>query len=165
MTTDPTTTRATVTIEHRPFQHTAVIRGRMAASELPEWFRRVYDAVARHCAADGSRLAGPPFARYHHLAQRGDLDVEAGFPVAMPVVGHETVQPSHLPAGDVATLVHTGPYEGVAGAYDTLMCRLEQLGRTPCGPHWEEYLTGPEVEHDPSRWQTRLVVPLAAQGS
>jgi effector-binding domain-containing protein len=147
-----------VTLVEVPARPTAVVRGRVRTSDLPEWFSSVYAEVARECAEQGAQLTGPPFARFHHLG--AEMDLEAGFPVSHPVAAAGRMRPASLHACTAATTVHVGPYDDVGTAYDTLLCQVEARGRRAAGAFWEEYLTDPERVPDPSRWRTRIVQPL-----
>jgi effector-binding domain-containing protein len=75
--------------------------------------------------------------------------VEVGVLLEVPFEGDGRVVASELPAGEVATTMHRGPYERVGDAHDAVMgwCAAEGLERT--GVRWEIYGHGdepPEVE-------------------
>lgn len=38
---------------------------------------------------------------------------------------------------------------------------MHQEHVTPATVMWEEYLTGPDTDPDPSTWRTRIVYPIA----
>src|SRR5512138_2276255 len=132
-------------------QHTAVVRGRMPAAQLPKWLAGAYEEVHHHLTDRGIRTDGPPFARFAFL---GDLvDVEAGFPVLEPVVaGAGRVTPSRLPGGPVAVTTHYGRYEDLALAYQAVTDWLKEQGFEAAGPHWEVYYSNPAAQPDPATW-------------
>jgi effector-binding domain-containing protein len=75
--------------------------------------------------------------------------VEVGVLLEVPFEGDGRVVASELPAGQVATTMHRGPYERVGDAHDAVIgwCAAEGLERT--GVRWEIYGHGdepPEVE-------------------
>jgi effector-binding domain-containing protein len=67
-------------------------------------------------AFEGRLVAGPPFVRYHAEDPAGEVDVEAGMaflsPLSeLPARGAGRVTVGLLPAGEYATLLHSGPYD------------------------------------------------------
>ena len=140
-------------------QPTAVICDKVAVPDLPEWFGRVFSAVAAAIGRSGSTIAGPPFARYNQIGDEF-FDVEAGFPVATPIRGNGDVVPSALPAGPAISTWHVGPYDTLTAGYDALSAWLEEHGATPSGPPWEVYVSEPQG--DPATWRTLIVQPVTS---
>jgi effector-binding domain-containing protein len=60
---------------------------------------------------------------------------------------------SALPAGQVATTVHRGPYAGLASAHRAVLDWCAAQGRRPAGPRWEVY--GPHRD-DPAELTTEV---------
>jgi effector-binding domain-containing protein len=147
------------TEELRP-QLTAVVRGEMAAGQMPVWLPEAYAAVFAYLGEAGVSPIAPPFARYTFLG--GTVAIEAGVPVAAEVPGDEQVEPSSLPDGPAAVTTHVGRYEDLEQALDAVNAWLTSRGLQPAGPHWEVYWTDPNAEPDPSRWRTDVVVPYRA---
>jgi effector-binding domain-containing protein len=56
--------------------------------------------------------------------------------------------------------LHTGPYEDLPAAREALKAWLREKGKSASYPIWEEYLTNPHEEPDPSCWETRLCQPI-----
>ena len=79
-------------------------------------------------------------------------------------IEHEgfSIEAGELPGGEYATLLHKGPYEGLAGAYAELFERwLPGSGRQPGeGPCLEFYLSDPHTTA-PADLETLLCLPLA----
>jgi effector-binding domain-containing protein len=125
------------------------------AGEVFEWLRS-------HAVAP----AGPPFVRYITIDMLQRLDIEVGVPVAAPQSGDERVSADVLPAGNYATLLHVGPYPELMAATEHLLTWAANKGirwtkRTePDGERWnarlEFYLTDPQEEPDPQRYETEL---------
>jgi effector-binding domain-containing protein len=86
------------------------------------------------------------------------FDVLAGFPVDAPAV--DGLEIAELPAGEIVSHLHVGPYDTMAASYELLdeWCSHEDFDRPVIS--WEEYLDGPESSVDPAHWRTRIVYPL-----
>ncbi|MFJ6078335.1 GyrI-like domain-containing protein [Pseudarthrobacter sp. NPDC092419] len=141
-------------------QLVAVIRERVPMTSLTEFFGRAFGAVMAAMQEQGAFAAGPPFARYHGMP--GDsVDVEAGFPFGGHFNGADAVQTGTLPGGDAYEAIHTGPYETLGETYGAIQQRMQAEGLTPADTMWEYYLSGPEQEPDPAKWQTKVVWPAA----
>ena len=138
-------------------QPTAVIRARLAADQVPTWMPTAFEEVFAELARQGVEPAGPPFARY--VFHPGVLEVEAGVPVAEPLVAWGRVAPGTLPAGPVAVTTHVGPYEGLDKALDALTEWIDEHDGEPTGAHWENYFSDPVAEPDPEKWRTDVYLP------
>ena len=117
--------------------------------------------VFSHLQAHGVAMTGPPFARYHPAAGgTGELDLEAGIPVAGPFPETDTIKARRLPGGEAISTVHVGPYDRLPEAAAALSAWRAAHGREAAGAPWEVY------EDDPSAVpaeavRTRLYEPLA----
>ncbi|KAF5060490.1 GyrI-like small molecule binding domain protein [anaerobic digester metagenome] len=102
----------------------------------------VYPADGRQPAA---RIAGPIMFICHDEEYREtDADIE----VALPIVGSvnldgTAVEIRTLPGGRFASVLYTGPYPGVAKAYERLFSYMGEYGLAPAGPSRELYLNDP----------------------
>ena len=140
-------------------QHTAVIRAKLPAVQVPVWLPAALAEVVAELARQGVEPAGPPYARY--VIHPDMLEVEAGVPVAEPLVPWGRVQPGTLPAGPVAVTTHFGRYEGPGNALAALTEWIDEHDGEPAGAHWESYLSDPVVEPDPGKWRTDVYLPWA----
>jgi effector-binding domain-containing protein len=110
--------------------------------------------------------AGAPYARYHEFGSDG-ADIEMGVPLeSVPAdspplsrVADGEVGASSLPAGEVMTVVHVGPYPTLGHAYRHLEERMAAEGRRPSGAPWEEYLDDPSLT-DPRELRTLVAWPV-----
>lgn len=136
----------------------AVVRATLRMEELPQLFDRAYRLVAS--VLEQQRLEpGEAFARY--LTMPGEtMEVEAGFTTTGPVEPEEDVVPTTLPAGEVARLTHTGPYDTLSSSWDRLGRWIGDQGRRPGAALWEVYVTEPTPEADPATMRTDLYWPL-----
>jgi effector-binding domain-containing protein len=88
-----------------------------------------------------------------------DLDMEIGFPVALPAAGRDHIQSSAIPGGTVATCLYVGPYAECEKGYTELMGWVAAQGREMTGIGYEHYLNDP-AETRPEDLQTLIVFPL-----
>lgn len=135
---------------------TAVMSVDLDIDELKTWLGAAFAEVAERLHATENPPAGPPFARYHRIAE-GRFRVEAGFPVARAVTANGGVRGSKLPGGDVVLTTHIGPYEDLGSTYEAISRWLESRGAMPAGDPWEVYFNGPE--DPPSKWRTDIYQP------
>ena len=135
------------------------VRGEVPPERLPAFFAGAFEAAARAAASDGVPVAGPPFARYPEPP--GDVVVvEAGFPVTASVRPHGEAYPTELRAGRAVEAVHAGSYDELERTYAAVTSWIEDRGLHAATDMWEWYLVGPDATPDPSRWRTKVVVPL-----
>lgn len=84
------------------------------------------------------------------------INISAAFPVAIPATPDGEITPAVVPAGRAASLTLTGPYEGLAEAYETLLTWMSGQGLTPGEFAFEQYLTMRDGEGDPAENITKI---------
>ena len=128
-------------------------------SEIGSVIGRAFGEVYGHLGARGIASAGPPFVIYHGIPVADDpFEIEICAPVARtadPPVGW---QMQELPAGTFVTLLHVGPYDTVASAYDELTAWIGAHDLAIAGPPREVYLSEPETP--PEAVRTIVEVPV-----
>jgi effector-binding domain-containing protein len=156
-------------IVQRIKQPYAAIRAFVTMQTFADVMPALHPEVRSWLGSKGVQPAGRPFFRYNVIDMDRQLEVEAGFPVAVPVTGEDRVLAAALPAGRYATLWHTGHPAGLVGATRTLLDWAAQQGlawdvtSVPEGERWGCRL---EIAHDEpgqdmSEWQTELAFKLA----
>ena len=143
-------------------QPTAVLRERVPMANLTEFFGRAFGAVRAAAQAQHASPTGPPFALYHGMPT-DTVDVEAGFPVTPGFSAAGDVISGLLPGADAFEAVHKGPYDTLERTYALILERMSAEGMTPSDTMWEFYLSDPEREPDPGKWQTRVVWPVVGE--
>ena len=97
-------------------------------------------------------------------------EIELGVPVATAVSGDGRVSAGVLPAGRYATLVYTGLQDDIAANAALLNWGAEQglvwdkwvaENGDAFGARLESYLTDPNDEPDPEKWETEVAIRLA----
>lgn len=118
-------------------------------------------------AGKGVAPAGAPFLRYKVIDMEGELEMEAGIPVAAAVPGEGDIIAGTLPGGRFATVAHHGHPDGLDRATEALLAWADEreLAWDRAGARWgcrlEIYNTNPADEHDMNKWDTELQIRLA----
>ena len=131
----------TVELVERHQEDTAVVCGRVPHDGVGPFIQAAFGEVM--AAIGDVPIVGPPFCRID--MDGDDFLLEAGFPVERPIPASGRVEPSTLPGGPAATVVHVGPYDTVPPAYAAIGEWLAHHGFRSAGAPWEAYLDGPEV--------------------
>jgi len=157
-------------IEIRAEQPYVAISSRVPMSGLAGVGARLGEVFA-WLGARGGAPAGPPFFKYNVIDMAGDLEVEAGVPIAQAMEGDTQVLSGVLPAGRYATVTHVGHPDQLLEATRSLLAWASEQGLKwdmslgDNGERWgsrlEFYLTDPSVEPDMDEWVTQLAFRLA----
>lgn len=86
--------------------------------------------------------------------------IEAAIPVEDSVVAASGTEKRHFPALKAARVVHVGPYEGLAEAWNRFWGAIQSENVDAGGPCWDAYVTDPGTEPDSAKWVTELYIPL-----
>jgi effector-binding domain-containing protein len=122
-------------------------------------------------AARGIEPAGPPLIRYRIIDMDRELSIDVGVPIAEPAQGDGRVIGDVLPAGRWVRLTYRGHYDGLVAANAELQAWAADRGlafdqtESPDGDVFggrvESYLTDPDHEPNPERWETEVAYRLA----
>lgn len=159
-------------VEQRDDQHHVAIRAQVSMEEMVAALPEFWPEVHAWLAAQGEAPAGAPFIRYLEIAAQNDrYDIEVGIPVGKALAGEGRIGAGVFPAGRYATVIHTGPYDGLVAASHELHAWVESNGQRvdetetadgmARGVQLESYLTDPGAEPDPAKWQTQIAYRLA----
>ena len=154
----------------RPDQPFAAIRISLDRSDIPSKAPPLIGEVAGWLGKQGVTPAGAPFFSYLAMPDDGPMLMEVGFPTASLLAGDDRVRTGTIPGGRFATIVHTGPYDGL---YDANVALGKWLGKQGV-PHpmpdkaagnyeaalLEIYETDPSEEPDPQKWETEVAFRL-----
>jgi len=153
-------------------EHEVTLREREAApvvskrfpvrlSEIGGAMGTAFGEVYGHLGAVQATGDGPPFVIYHGVPTGDDpFDIEVCAPVAQAIDPPPGWQMQELPAGTFATMVHVGPYDTVASAYDDLVAWIGAHDLSVAGPPREVYLSPAETPPD----QIRTIVEFPVAG-
>lgn len=111
----------------------------------------------------GVEFTGAPLTVYHDPEfDPASIDVEIVIPAAESSTPVRTpagrlLEERAVPGGNVAVIVHVGPYETVGESYQALATWVDEHGFRIAGPPHEIYLTGPD---EPGPPVTEIRVPV-----
>ena len=160
-------------VEERTEQPYVALRAQAAMHELGTVIPQLLGEVFAWLGTQGAVPEGAPFIRYLVINMAAQLDIEVGVPVAGALSGDDRICAGLLPAGRYASLVYTGPYDG-NGLVEANAALLEW--GTEQGLVWdtwaaengdgfgarlESYLTNPNEEPDPTKWETEVAIRVA----
>lgn len=157
-------------LEDRNEQHYVGIRTEVPMRQLPDVIPQLLGEVFAWLGKQGITPAGAPFMRYHVIDMKAKLDIELGVPVVAAVSGDGRVSAGVLPAGRYASLVYTGVKNGLEGNRVLIDWAKEKgiaWDRWDTGKgdafrsRIESYLTDPNDEPDPAKWETEVAIKLA----
>jgi effector-binding domain-containing protein len=159
-------------LEHRNKKYYAAIR---TAVPIPfgKFLQPLWNEVRDSLQSEGATPFGPAMIRYLTTDMSKKPDIDVGFLVPKQIAGNNRVTAGLLPAGRYAVLLYTGPYKG-KGIFKATVALLDWAkanhitwntstrnkvewwnGRT------EIYLSDPDIETDPKKFQTELAFLVA----
>jgi effector-binding domain-containing protein len=135
--------------------HRSVPVGQVAAAWRPA-LDKVWEFLRRN---DGLWTGGHNIFVYHHPVRPGaPLEVDFGVEVRGTFAGEDEVVFTHTPAGHVASTVHRGPPDQVAGANAAIEAWCRAHDRPLAGVSWEIY---GDPGDDPATLEVRVSYLLA----
>jgi len=118
----------------------AAVHARVPVGAVSSSFRRYLDQVYAAAGTGAVHLDGQNVFLYHGVPDRpAELDVAFGVGVTAPFATVDAVQPTHLPAGEVATTTHWGSYAKLGAAHAAVVEWCRAHGRQRTGASWEVY--------------------------
>ena len=110
-------------------------------------------------------ISGPITLLFEHVNLTDTVDMTTmEYEIAVPIVGRVTVEPGFdvktLPGGKMVTLIYTGPYREISGAYTKAIEYVGSHGLEMNGKCREMYLNNPQ-EVPESKLMTEIQIPVA----
>lgn len=124
--------------------------------------------VVQYGMSHGAEFTGGPIALMHELGkeaavkadQEGNAVIDVAFPIASPIESSDAVKCYELPGGEMAKVVHKGPYDACEPAYDALYGWVVDHGYMISDPTREVFLNDPR-EVPPEEILTEIYAPIA----
>jgi AraC family transcriptional regulator len=151
-----------ITIEVKEIEavNVVAIKATVPTVEIGAKLGEIFPKLMQYIGDKGIKMAGPPYSKYYSWDPAGESEMEAGVPVTGEAEGEGEIEFIELPATKVATALHVGPYEKIGPVYEAIQKYIEKEGLKIAGAVWEAYLTSPEVETDPNKFQTQVYFPV-----
>ena len=135
-------------------QPTAIVAAATTWSQFPTLWPTLLDEVYAFVRSGGATQNG-----HNVMLYRDDVpNVEVGVQVAGPFEPAGRVVPSVLPAGQVATALHRGPYDGLEEAHVAIKAWCLSHRHPLTGVRWEIY---GDWREDPAELETTVCYLLA----
>jgi len=122
--------------------------------------------VWRFAAGSGAQIQGRPTFICHETPreamkanEQANADVEVVIPVGKKVPGTDRVRCYELPGGQMARILHKGPYEKSAPTYKKLFTWIAENHKRVVGPTREVYVNDPK-KVPPEEILTEIYAPV-----
>ena len=145
-------TQYDIQIHSVPARHLAVVRRWLQWAELGNNLIPLLDRVYIQVHAGRVIQQGQNVFVYRDATKEG-VTVEIGVEVSGPFDDVEDVVYASTPAGEVASLLHIGPYTKLGKAYDALVQWCDELQRPRANIYWEVY---GDWDADPAELETEV---------
>jgi len=140
-------------------------------NELPNVLPALWKEVFTWLGQRHVTPAGPPLIRYLVIDMPKRIEIEVGVPVPKGLEGNGRIKAGILPPGRFASLIHTGPYDGIVQANADIQTwaakrnlqwdvKTSKQG-TVWGGRVEFYRRDPGNEKDPQKYETEILYLLS----
>jgi effector-binding domain-containing protein len=151
-----------VDVRHLPSQHAAVLEVLAHPSNMVSVVKSGYAQLGAAITRAGVSFAGPSFFVMEQIFDDDHpAQIQLGFPIALPFPSDGDVRCTQLPACDVATAIHRGPYDEAGPAYRAIENWISAHGYVSIGYPREVYLVSPADTMDPLEYITEIQIPIA----
>jgi effector-binding domain-containing protein len=140
-------------------QHVASARATCQRPRLRRTIAILHEMVMEAVGVQGLAPAGPLFARFHHA--ESFVEVEAGIPLAQPVLAYGHVTAGTLPGGPALCTSCVGRPADVYNALRALRSFCSNAGLLATGGHWECYLSHLPAGVDGCDCEVALYLPVS----
>lgn len=150
----------TITTERLGRQPYLATRRTVSIQAIGEIMGPLFGELYGWLGCNGVTPVGPAWTRYLVVGPE-ETELELGVPIAAEVPGDARVVGGVLPECDVISTLHVGPYEAIGAAYTAMGEWISSHSAVVSGAPWEVYLTDPEQEPAPAKWQTMIYYPVS----
>ena len=123
---------------------------------------KLYQEIAKWLYQKRLRITGPPFGWFYDSPEEvpaHKLRSEVGFPFEGKVKPEGNIKIKQIPAQDVLSTIHKGPYREVGPSYAALFQHANEKGYAPLGCPIEIYLNDP-AKISESELLTEIQLPV-----
>lgn len=126
---------------------------------------KLYEEIAKWLRQKQLRITGPPLGWFYdnpEETQAHELRSEVGFPFKGEAKPEGNIRIKKIPAQNVLSTIHKGPYSEVGPAYAALSQFVNEKGYIPLGCPVEIYLNDPTKVPE-SELLTEIQLPVKKQ--
>ncbi len=150
-----------VTESKVPQRNAFAVRLQASMAEIGQKLGMAYGGISKTMQEQRLTPAGPPISIYYNDGANGTFDFDAAMIYdGKPGKTVDGVKAITLPATNVAVVDFYGPYEKTGAAHEAINAWAKTNNKTINGAPWEEYITDPMVEKDPTKWLTKVYYPI-----
>jgi effector-binding domain-containing protein len=135
------------------------IKSSCAMADISKIMGDNYKQLMDFMNKSGVAMTKPPIAIYLNYSPE-KIDFVSAIPVDKPVKPAGNIESGAIQAGNTVMAVHCGPYDNLEASYKKIEEWIKTNGKKVTGPPWEEYITDPSTEKDPSKWITNIYFPV-----
>jgi AraC family transcriptional regulator len=123
---------------------------------------KLYGEIAKWLGQKRLTITGPPFGWFYDNPEEVEahkLRSEVGFPFKGETMPERNIKIKKIPAQNVLSTMHKGPYSEVGPAYTALFQHAKEKGYAPLGCPMEIYLNDPAKVQE-SELLTEVQLPV-----
>lgn len=120
---------------------------------------QAYGQLMNFMGNNNLEIVGAPIS-FYLTEDDENFEFVPGLPTQIEDVEDDRFEVRQTPDGYAIRMSYFGNYEDMVPAYEQLYAYIDWLKVEPTGGPWEEYVTDPGDEPDPSNWLTYIYVPI-----
>ncbi len=140
-----------------PAQNVISVRSTITFQDYPVVAGKAYTDILVYLESRNLLPAGGPFVCYHN-SDLQKLDVELGFPVALPDNGNDNIKGHSIPAQMAVSGIFMGPYEETDCLMSEIMQWITKHGYKSQGQIYHHYLN--DDNRSKNELLTRIIIPV-----
>jgi len=150
-----------VSVSNLPEMNVLLADGAGTMEEIAEQLTELYTLLFQTAQEQGLEVFGVPFVNYlDYDEETGFSNYRAGIEVSGMGSDAGRVEAEAYPEMEAVQIIHTGPYETAAAAYEALDAYIQDQGLDVAGNAIEFYQVSAATEQDPEKWITLIAFPL-----
>jgi len=158
-----------------PFQQAVITSAKCKMFSMPKVMGKAFTEMKEYLDKQGVMYFPAPFTMYKNVdfeklvkqnmftmimcAFTTKYDFDMGYAIMADIEVPEGMELASYNYKNVASCVHTGPYQKVSSTYKELYYWIKEQGKTPMDVSFEMYMNDPQ-EVKPAELQTKLYIPF-----
>jgi len=150
-----------VAVATLPAVNVLLADGAGTMEEIAAQLSDLYALLFQTAQEQDLEVVGVPFVNYlDYDEETGYSNFRAGIEVSSMGTDAGEVMAEAYPERQAVQLIHKGPYEASAAAYEAIDAYIEEQGLEVAGNAIEYYRVSAATEQDPENWLTLIAFPL-----